>query len=225
MKDLIEIIEKGIISDLYKSEQSLLVYNLIARKSKNINSKEDFIKKTFSYIQQISKNESIISLARVLDKHSDRNKTRCLESALNFVTKNHESLIPSRAQNVFEQLNKCGIPENLLKLLEQENSHCFNLKLAIYYQEKIDSLSSKIKKVKIWRDKILAHNEAISKEISVKIIELQDIYNLGWEFVKIIGWLYLNNIYGFNGDHTIKNQSRFRSFDIEKLMNELKIGA
>lgn len=221
MDNLENIITKGLVKDAFKSEQALNVYNFLAQNSKLINSKEENISKSFGYLQQLSKIEFVISLARIYDKSSLRNKTRCFESAIEFIINKHDSLGPQIDIEENNQLKELSIPDEIIELLDQQDKSCFNLKLGLFYKRKLEINSNKISKLKTWRDKLLAHNEDYDKVVSIAYTDVNDLLDLVWNFISVIGLTYLNQRYSLNGDITIRFQTKFRSFDLKKLFDNI----
>ncbi len=221
MEGLKNIVTEGLVKDVFQSEQSLNVYNFIAKNAKLINSKKENIAKSFGYLQHLSKIEFVLALARIFDKSSLRNKTRCFESALEFITTNHETLKPNIDTGFIKDIIDLGIPQNILQSLEDENYSCFNLMLTQFFKKKVSENSKKIQIIKTWRDKLIAHNEDYNKVVSIKHEEISDLYVLIWNFISIVGIIYLNEHYYLNGRILMREQTNYRTSDIKKLIETI----
>jgi hypothetical protein len=223
LQQLKKIIEAGILNDLMKTEEAISVFKAIAKNATEINKSELYVKSSFAYIQLLSFNDLILSINRLYDRSSERNQTRCIESALKLLKEHHNQLPPIvEKYNTIETLRHYKIPEHIVKLVDSSDEHLFAYKLAVHLENRLINHRDQLVTIKRKRDKTLAHNEPTSV-ISIKLDEIQSFLNFGWEVLIIIGWAYFSTIYGTKDDNHLIRDAHSKGFYINKLIqNNLK---
>lgn len=225
MKDLKKFIQGGILTDLIKAERAFSVVQTIGKHSKSLNELETSIKASLSYFQNVSLNEFVLSVARVYDRPSNRNKTRCLE-ALIIDLKDNPSSFPKivETHQTQEHLQHFRMPKNLIDLLKNREDTQFTKSLGLVLHSDLLNLTEQRSIIKDWRDKLLSHNDSNNKVENIKFKKTEELLNFAWNTVTIIGWAYLSTVYGVMGDNGLRRDAKMQGFHlnraIEKILNE-----
>lgn len=216
MQQLKDIIEKGIITDLIKAEKASSVFRVIGKYSDPINNSSIEIKSTLAYLQELSFNEFILSVSRIYDRKTNRNSTRCIETAIKYLQDNKATLpYVQEKYQVRLNLEKHKAPKYFIESLNSSDSSVFPEKMALYYENELLNIRLTINDLKTSRDKKLAHNEP-TPIIRINITKTQNVLDFGWEFVSIIGWAYLKTIYGTYENMFLQRDSYNISHQVEK---------
>ena len=77
-KALKDILDNGLVSDLYKAERAIHVNKRIRDNAKYINESKVSSRTLFVYIQTLSFNEAVLALSRIYDNPDKRYPTRCI---------------------------------------------------------------------------------------------------------------------------------------------------
>lgn len=212
------IIESGILNDLMKAEEAISVFKTISKNASEINKSEIYVKSSFAYIQLLSFNDLILSLNRLYDKSSIRNQTRCIESAIINLKKDHILFPPVvEKYNTIENLRHYNVPEHIVELVDDPDPKLFPYNLAEYFEDRLIKLRDQLTTIKRKRDKTLAHNEATSV-IAIKLNDTESFLNFGWEVLIIIGWAYFSTVYGTKDNIHLKRDAHLKGFHISKLI-------
>jgi hypothetical protein len=211
MTELHAIVEKGILIDLMKAERALSVFNSIAKLSREINKQSKEFTTTYAYLQGLAYNEFILSTSRAFDQKSKRNKTRCIESAIEILKKQKDTLPEVQQKYQLEiHLREYSVPEYFIEQINIQDTSLFPEKIAIYFENELVQIREVLKTLRQKRDKDLAHNEDNKKAI-LKVAEMDPCLNFGWQFVTIIGWSYLNTVY----EH-LRRDARSYGYEVQK---------
>jgi hypothetical protein len=161
--------------------------NLILRELREIKPclKEDtpqYILDLFLFLADSAKRDTILSLSKIFDRSSKRNnKLRNINKFLNQL-KSHEDelfsvieLFDNNWDDFKKQHSKIIIKYPKLDI-DKEN-------FIYVVEEIISSLQENgniIDKLRVWRDKVLAHNELYLKEISLEYDEIETLFEISY---------------------------------------------
>ncbi len=221
LASLKENIESGILTDLIIAEESLSVFKAIAKHAYEINHSDTFITSTFAYLQKASFNDLVLAVNRIYDRKTNRNSTRCIESAIIFINENKTLLPPViEVYQTIEQMTYFKMPGYLIVLVENPDASLFPSKLAMYFENRLINYRENLKAIKTKRDKNLAHNEHTSV-ISIKLNDVDPLLEFGWKFVITIGWAFLSTIYGSKDDFGLKHDGQRLGRSVEKTIQKI----
>lgn len=220
MTKLQEIVTKGILIDLMKAERAISVFNSIAKHSVEINKQTKDFTTTYAYYQALAYNEYILSTSRVFDHKSKRNKTRCIEAALEIMRNNKDTIPEIQQKHQLEiHLREYLVPEYYIGLVDSDDTSIFTEKIAIYFENELASIRGLLKTLRLKRDKDLAHNEN-NQKVLLKVAEMEPCLTFGWQFVIILGWAYFNTVYGNLSDMHLRRDARLYGYQVEKIIKE-----
>ena len=80
IKDIEEILNNGMVIDVFKTEKAFAVYNKIGEYANELNNSCFSTTNSFRYYQKLAFNEGILSLARLYDKKNNFYPNRCIDS-------------------------------------------------------------------------------------------------------------------------------------------------
>lgn len=169
MKEIEELVLKGLLVDLKRAESSyLLCRKIIGLRDIDI----DGIKSDISTIlQDLAYTEMILSLARLYDKTSKKYPTRCLKKLYEIVKEyNYQLNIHKSRNEVDDHLKFLGFNASEVEILNNSSKTEYSRR-AFYHFESLEMnepLCIDIRKLKDIRDKVLAHNENVELDLLVR---------------------------------------------------------
>ena len=106
--ELKELVEKGIIKEIFIAERSYILFNTISDYAEQINSKDSEYTLFLSVAQSALSDEAVMAVARLYDKPSTKHKTRCIHELLDFLGENESKLQIMDEMNTFDQMKRAG---------------------------------------------------------------------------------------------------------------------
>jgi hypothetical protein len=193
-----DIINNGLIIDVFKAEQAIFVNKLIGKYADEINSSSDSTKAFFVYIQNLTFSEAILSLSRIYDKPDNKFPNRCILGLINLL--NDKSLIPPpvlQDNQTIEHIKTFGLSDILIKDIEEKDYQKFARHFSWHLKSKYfhDDFLQKISDLKNIRDKELAHNEQKVNVFKISWKTCEDLLIFSKMIIGIIGWAYLSTVY------------------------------
>jgi hypothetical protein len=222
MFPLKEFIEKGLLTDLFKADKSLASHNILGANSTAINKRNDETTHAFSYIQRLCLHEYVMSIARIYDSESRRNKTRCLIYLIHKLQNNPE-LFPKVIEKYQTEnhVKFYGLNTSLTQALSQDDSIIFTKRLGFNLFARYQELDAERKIIKSWRDKILSHNDENDKVESIVFSDTNKLLDFGWLVITVLGWAYLNTVFGFEGSNDLREDARGQGNQLITIINKL----
>lgn len=168
-----DILTKGIATDTFLADLNYHVYKKILERNTDILKLDEPERKLFKYIKINAKENTVLSIARIFDSKSHRFKTRCLDELLIHAS---EVSITYPFDIFPDHWDKFRLKYS--ELLGYADHGDKNPKDFISLFTKIYSNIKETEKsfqhLKIWRDKILAHNEPYdSSELNIDFNEIE----------------------------------------------------
>jgi hypothetical protein len=219
---LSDFIEKGLATDLYKAERALSVVQTIGKHREKINRLNERLKSTFIYLQEVCLHEFVLATARVYDKPSSRNKTRCLQFLINDLIANPGTFPPIMENRIVaDQIINYNFPNNLIENLQTGNDLKFTEELGLTLESDLINLDEQRTIIKSWRDKILSHNDTLDQVKKIEFRKTNLLLDFGWSVITIIGWGYLNTVYGIEGKNVLRDQAKIQGIKIIEIIDLL----
>lgn len=136
----------------------------------------------------------------MFDTPSSKNHTRCIKGLIDHLLNSPESfpIIVEKYQTE-RQIAHYQLDEALIYSIRRDSYLEFNKILGNVLFSKYESFIEQRKSIKIWRDKVLAHNDNTSSVIEINYRNTNDLLDFGWMVVTIVGWAYLSTAYGHDG--------------------------
>lgn len=204
-----DLIIDQIINGLGTSYYLALKNRMILKELKNIQPKlkkdrPKYVDEMFIYLRDCSKNETILNISKLYDKSNDR-KTRSINKLINQIKSSSLEI----EQNEFYldatwALFLARHKRLVNKFPELKTSpDCFfeiAQKIILDFEEK----ENLIGRVRIWRDKLIAHNERTALKISLEDEEIDTLLELAFFVLDFI------NYYVVSGSFvSVKNENPY----------------
>lgn len=221
MDKIWDILQRGIVTDLFKAEKALCVLRTIGKRSYEINKLHKSVISSFAYYQNVCVHEYISSIARVYDKPNRHNETRCLERLIELL-KDQAYIIPEIVENYQSiiHLKYYDFPPILIERIKEGNKAQFTRTLRIVLLSDLSQLGNQRKVIKDWRDKILSHNDADSKIDQINFDETDQLLEFGWKVAVLIGWTYFTTVYGIKGNEILRRDARKIGYQLNHFIDE-----
>lgn len=153
-----DLITNGIASDTFIADLNYHIFKKIYNHYSEINKLDKPERTLFSYLLANSKEKTVLHLAKIYDNKS-KYETRCLSEIIKILQENKLNI----SGNVFERDNWEEFQKNFKIIFDYAE---FNSEITINnFIDYFNRVFKKVKKqksfkdLKLWRDKILAHNE------------------------------------------------------------------
>ena len=227
-KALKDILDNGLVSDLYKAERAIHVNKRIRDNAKYINESKVSSRTLFVYIQTLSFNEAVLALSRIYDNPDKRYPTRCILRVIELLKeKSNEAPIVNQTYQTIKLLKHHSFPDILIEDIESQNyesfAHRFGLVLESDYHDV--KLQESLKELRKIRDKVLAHNEVISKQ-KLKQIEWSSFDHLvefAQKVIGLLGWAYYSTAFVHLDHYHLSSDAKQLSSMLGKVLLELDI--
>ena len=153
-----DLLTNGIASDTFIADLNYHVFRKIHNRYSEISKLEKLDRAFFNYLLSNAKEKTILHLAKIFDTKS-KYETRCLSEVIKILRENNQKI----TENVFTRDNWIDF-KNKYKLIFDyaEFNSDVNINNFIDYFNRVFTKIKKspsYKNLKLWRDKILAHNE------------------------------------------------------------------
>ncbi|NHJ87927.1 MAG: hypothetical protein FK734_20860 [Asgard group archaeon] len=227
-KELKDILDKGLVTDLYKAERAIFVNKKIEENAIYINASESYSRQLFIYIQTLSFNEAVLALSRIYDTPDNRYPTRCLLQVIEILKdKNKEAPIVNQTFQTINLLKHHSFPEILIKDIESQNYGNFARRFGLviesdYHDVKLQESIRDLRKI---RDKVIAHNEAISKNILRQIpwSTFELLVDFAQKVIGLLGWAYFNTAFVHFDHYHLSSDAKQISSMLGKVLLKLNI--
>jgi hypothetical protein len=225
--DLSDIIEKGLVPDLFKAERAYYIYKEIGKYADTINTSQSSIKQILIVLQSMSFSEAILSLARIYDEPHNKYPTRCIKQLIKILYEPEKNGLTTIKEKflALSEIQHYGIPKYIEEYLHNDEAILFAKNLAQHIESELiqPEFIEILNEIKDIRDKYLAHNESI---VNIKTVTWKNFDYL-IEFVQmiigIVGWAFFTNSYSMKGDYKLSKESKLVSYNIKNTLIELGI--
>jgi len=216
-----DIVEKGLVQDIFKMEQSYELLKTIGSKTNELtNGKLKEYNELFGTIQYALQTETLLAASRIYDSPRSKYPTRCLRGILKYLSENTTDLPSIREPyQLALHLKHMNAPVELINVASS-GSETFSQNFGLYVEnilnepKRVDALN----KLKDFRDKSLAHNERIDFKIYGPTWgSLNDLIGIAKDVVGVLGWAYFSIAYVIEGKYILTDDTLHISFDLEKI--------
>lgn len=226
-QDLEAIIQDGLASDIFRAERAIALLQVSGTRADEINSGNGNFGELFGAFQAALTTEATLAIARLYDRPSQRHPTRCLAGVLDFLAEHNDELPKIREPHQLGlSLLTMNPPTELLEIVN-DGSAAFGTAFATFGREllSIPERRENIDRLKILRDKSLAHNEHVATIDAPTWNALIDLIELAKQVVGIFGWAYFSTAYTINGEYIMSEDARRASRALARLLDRLYVPA
>ena len=219
--DLENMVKIGIVSDTFRAESAIELLKVSGTRAAQINDGREGYGPLFGAIQTSLNTDALLALSRIFDKPSEQYPTRCLRGALAFLAKRSTELPSIREPYQLEiVLRAMNAPEQLISTVRERPADFAKL-FAAFVEDFLRSPSTleTLKKLKILRDKRLAHNEQTSNIEGPIWPALISLPELAKQVVGVLGWAYFSTGYAVNGKYLLSEDALRPSRALTRLLD------
>lgn len=223
---LAELVKAGVLTDIFKAERAYEVLKTIGENAEAINTSESNFGELLGTLQGHAQTEALISIARLYDRPSTRYPTRCLQSLLDELEAKAELLPPIvERYNLASELSRLGMCSERAALLGPAPDADVTRAMVAFIRERLvqPSVLESIERVKTFRDKFIAHNEAAHSIEGPTWSAVLQLLALAQELVGIVGWAYLSTVYIHEGQYLPSSDAKRAGLAMRRMLEGLGI--
>lgn len=221
-----DIVKEGLVHDIFKMEQSYELIKTIGDNTKELNGGSlSNYNELFGTIQYSFQTEALLAAARIYDNPSKIYPTRCLQGVLQYLSDNALDLPSIREPfQLARHLKFMNAPDQLIKDASSESvNFAYNFSYYINGLLKDPERIVTLEKLKLFRDKVLAHNEKVdSKIIGPTWGSLKDLISISKNVVGVLGWSYFSMAYVIDGRYVLSEDTLDTSMALKQVFKILQ---
>ena len=221
--DLENMVKDGLVSDIFRAERAIELLKVSGSRAAQINGRREGFAPLFDAIQASLNTEALLALSRIFDKPSKQYPTRCLCGVLAFLAKRSTELPSVREPHQLKiSLRAMNASDQLISTVNEQPAN-FATMFAAFVDEILRSTSNiqTLEKLKILRDKRLAHNEQTSEFDGPLWSELILLLELAKQVVGVLGWAYFSVAYMPNGKYLLTDDALRPSRALTRLLDQV----
>jgi hypothetical protein len=221
VKEIEDIIEKGLRNDIFRAERAIAINREIAKHSEEINNGNKHKKRLLAYLQNLTVNEAILCTTKLYDPVG-KYPTRSIHILLDLLEEKADQLPEIREKhNTIKLLKELNTPHYIIGKVNSEDLSEFPKKFADYFRVLVLDFETEelLNEIKAFRDKRIAHNERVEKDLNVKWESVEKLLNLIKQAVGVIGWAYLNTIYMYENRYHLSSDARRLRGSVKEILD------
>ena len=221
--DLENMVKEGVVSDIFRAERAISLVKVPGLRAAQINSGSGGFGLLFGTIQVSLNTEALLALARIFDKPSKRNPTRCLRGVLSFLATRGSELPSIKEPHQLEiSLRAMNAPPEIVLTVRQQPAD-FAPKFAAFVEEILgrSKMDEALQKLRTLRDKRLAHNEQVAVVEGPIWAALSELLELAKHAVGVLGWAYFSTAYTVNGEYILTEDVLRPAIALNRLLDQL----
>jgi hypothetical protein len=225
IENIKDVLEVGIVSDLFKAQRSYYVHRMIGKHAKEINKAKRHQREVFVLLQNLMFSDMTLALTKLFDTPK-KYPTRCILTLIDQLKElsiNAPAIIETI--QLIDQVRVHEFPDILIQDVNEKNFTGFTQHFAwhiesMYYYP---GFQKKIEELKTVRDKHIAHNEATEIQHKARYKTFEDLIYYCQSVVSIVGMAYFSTIYSLNEKYLLQDDAKRISYQLEHLMKDLGI--
>lgn len=210
IEELEDIIENGLVSDIFRMERAYHVHKAIGLNAETLNAYSNGnFGELFGAVQGAMECEAVLAVARVYDKASTRHPTRCIRRALDLMEQEVDQLPEIvEAYNTQLHLRKFGASEDIVKSVSLGKNE-FIRHYVPYIRRILDSnnVLTSVQRLKDLRDKRIAHNDSATI-VGPTWEALNELTQQAQRFVGVVGWAFFSRVYVINESYQLSSDAK-----------------
>lgn len=226
MKDQIDdYFNKGLVVECFQAERNILIWQYVADEVEFLETQNKDIQQLYSFIQLSAQTNFILCLGKIFDNPSKKFPTRCILSFLDLINSSSLEVEIVETSNTIKLLIENDCPTEMIDSVKNNNSALFPKLFVKHYRDKYESASLKqdIETLKLMRDKVAAHNEAVG-DLYIDFKTTERLIGFASEIIAIFGMAYHSAIWRTDNFSFIKRDAErnalFIKSNIERLKNK-----
>lgn len=216
-----DTVKNGLVQDIYKMEQAYELLKAIEEKfTESHNRKLASFNKLFKTFYSALQTEALLAASRIYDTPNNKYPTRCLKGILDYLISNSEDLPSIKEPYQLElHLKQMNAPAELIEIISKE-SNLFAEKFSQFIKSLLDDPIRKfaLEKLKLIRDKEIAHNESIETVAGPTWSSLKDLIDISKNVVGVLGWAYFSTAYMINGEYILSKDALSSKWELNNLI-------
>lgn len=227
-EQLAELLKLGPVADIFHAERAYALLMTIGEHAAQINDSTSNFGELLGSIQGLAQVDVLLSVARLYDRPSGRNPTRCLETLLVDVEASGASLpgITDR-QRLRQGLVQLGMTDCNADALIRQPDPAAGVAAAAFLRSLLSQpkVVGDLQLVRVVRDKRIAHNEDVRAPTGPTWRAILDLIDLAKAIVGLLGWAYLNTVYMHDdGTYTLTSDAERPARAMLRMLEALQIG-
>jgi hypothetical protein len=225
VEEIKDILEKGLRNDVFRAERAIAIHKEIAKFADIINETDKHKKILLKYLQNLTVSEAVLSTSKLYDPIG-KYPTRSIHALLEILNRKCESFPAIREKhNTKQELKYLNTPEIIIEKVDSSNSSEFPKYFYYYYHSIVNDFETEelLSELKIFRDKSVAHNERIDKEIIINWNTVDGLLKIAKEIIGIIGWAYFNTVYMHNSRYILSADAKSITSAIRNIIDVQKL--
>lgn len=198
MIEIEDYFKQGILSQVFQAKRNLFIWESIADEVDFLTSQKKEIQQLYGYIQSCALTNCILDTAKLFDNPNKKYPTRCILSFLELIN-DKVNLFPQIIETIgtIEELKRYQCPIELIDSADKKDSTLFPLEFYNYFKAKYQSvyISDRILTLKAIRDKVVAHNEVLTKSCNLDLQVVKDLLVFALEIISIFAIAYYSATY------------------------------
>lgn len=222
-----DFFQQGLVLQAFQAERNILIWQYIDDESVFLESQERHIRDLYSFIQQSAQTNFILSLGKLFDKPDKNYPTRCILSFLKLLEDNSLNGVGIiETSSTIKLLKEFNSPENLISAVTNNDKSLFPKLFALHFKHRYSdiSLQKDIETLKLMRDKVEAHNEAISSSLYFEFETSRRLLDFATEIIAIFGMAYQSTIWKTDKFSFIKANAERNAFFVKANIEAIRVG-
>lgn len=187
---------EGIAKDIFNAELNFNIYLKIKNVWERLKDLDINEQKLFVYLKDCAVEKTVLHLSKLFDNPHKKYPTRCIEEVISIVEQNPDWLkthfLTEKQWRDFVKCNQKTI--QILSKFGDVSLKTFIVNLKAYLiKQKTEDLE--LGKLKVWRDKVIAHNESTEIKPSLSDDEVQDFIAISKALFDYLNCFIQTNVY------------------------------
>ncbi len=205
---------QGLAADAMNAEVNFKVYLKLKEVWDKVQELDEYDRTLFVYTKQNAIDRTILYLGRLYDRKSNNYPTRCIDELIDHITKEKIEIYSSGITKIKWKKFTKKYEKLLVDVYQSEEPTVENYLPTIksYITNEMMKEGSSFKRLKIWRDKFIAHNERYDDKVSLTDEEVEFLISIPKSLVD-----YLND---FVSNPMIAIQRPGQAYFINKMIEK-----
>lgn len=217
-----DLVKNGLVADIFKAEQAFHVMKAVGESAERVNNNSKKFGELFGTIQNAFQSEALLGLSRLFDRPSQTYPTRCIEGLLDYLVEHKDEFSDVREKpNVKKLLKELKINVNVIHAVDEREQFIIALSEHFLQRIKEPEVQKSVQKLKLLRDKVIAHNEVVHDVKGPTWGEFSALLNIAKELVGILGWAYMSTSYMYEDEYILDSDAQRSSRAMKRLITKL----